>query len=121
MRRVDAASIGAFMDWLLSVKGRALMVLLDEQSEEDLRHVLTHPLTALGSDAWAVRLGEGRPHPRAYGMTARLLGRFVQDERLLGLEEAVRKMTAAPEGAGRAERFSMFLFLCLWMKYEIYG
>ena len=94
--RVDAESIGAFMDWLLSVEGRALMVLLDEQSEEDLRHVLAHPLTALGSDAWAVRLGEGCPHPRAYGTTARLLGRFVRDERLLELEEAVRKMTAAP-------------------------
>ncbi len=95
-RAVDAESIGAFMDWLLGVEGRALMVLLDEQSEDDLRHVLGHPLTALGSDAWAVRFGEGCPHPRAYGTTARFLGAFVRDGRLLGLEEAVRKMTSAP-------------------------
>ncbi len=95
-RSVDAESIGHFMDWLLSVSGRSLMVLLDEQSEDDLRHVLAHPLTALGSDAWVVRDGEGCPHPRAYGTTARFLGRCVREGRLLSLEEAVRKMTSAP-------------------------
>ena len=70
-KTMDAESIGAFMDWLLRIGGTALMVLLDEQSEDDLMHVLGHPLTALGSDAWAVRSGEGCLHPRAYGTTAR--------------------------------------------------
>lgn len=93
---MDAESIGAFMDWLLRIGGTALMVLLDEQSEDDLMHVLGHPLTALGSDAWAVRSGEGCPHPRAYGTTARFLGRIARDRGLLRPEEAVRRMTSAP-------------------------
>ena len=93
---MDAESIGAFMDWLLRIGGTALMVLPDEQSEDDLMHVLGHPLTALGSDAWAVRSGEGCPHPRAYGTTARFLGRIARDRGLLRPEEAVRRMTSAP-------------------------
>ena len=37
-----------------------------------------------------------RPSPRTYGSFPRILGQFVRDERLLGLEEAVHKMTGAP-------------------------
>jgi N-acyl-D-amino-acid deacylase len=45
------------------------------------------------------------PHPRAYGNFARLLGRYVRDERLVPLQEAVRRMTTLPAGnLGLTER-----------------
>lgn len=67
-------------------------------SEEDVRAALRQPWVSLGLDAGAVRtegpLAESRPHPRAYGSAARWLARYVRDERLLALEQAVRKMTS---------------------------
>lgn len=69
-------------------------------SEENLRTVLKHPLVMLGSDGEARKLngplGEGRPHPRSYGTFPRLLGRYVREERLLSLPEAVFKMSGMP-------------------------
>jgi N-acyl-D-amino-acid deacylase len=41
-------------------------------------------------------MGAGRPHPAAYGTYPRILGKYVREERLLSLEEAVRKMTSFP-------------------------
>jgi N-acyl-D-amino-acid deacylase len=38
------------------------------------------------------------PHPRAYGNFARLLGKYVRDEKLIPLEEAIRKLTSQPAG-----------------------
>jgi N-acyl-D-amino-acid deacylase len=54
----------------------------------------------IGSDSGAKAvdgpLGEGNPHPRAYGTFPRVLQQFVREEGLLTLEEAVRKMTSDP-------------------------
>ncbi len=51
-----------------------------------------------GTDASAIKpegeLGRGQPHPRAYGTFPRILGRYVRDEQVISLEEAVRKMTS---------------------------
>lgn len=58
--------------------------------EADLRAVLTHPLTVIGSDGLDV--GE-RPHPRQYGTFPRVLGKYVREEGVLSLPTAVRKMT----------------------------
>lgn len=63
--------------------------------EEDVRTVLAHPMTAIGSDGLPPGTG-GRPHPRTFGTFPRVLGRYVRDEQLLGLEEAVRRMTSLP-------------------------
>jgi N-acyl-D-amino-acid deacylase len=65
-------------------------------SEEDLRDFLRHPNTMIASDAGVRRLGEDVPHPRGYGNNARLLARYVRDEKLLALQEGVRRMTALP-------------------------
>jgi N-acyl-D-aspartate/D-glutamate deacylase len=54
---------------------------------------LVHPRAMFGSDG--VLIGD-KPAPRTYGTYPRILGEFVRDERLLSLEEAVRKMTSAP-------------------------
>ena len=68
-------------------------------AEEDVRFVMQHPLTMFGSDGMGLAptgvLGEGQPHPRCYGTYPRILGRYVRDEHVLSLEEAVRKASYA--------------------------
>jgi N-acyl-D-aspartate/D-glutamate deacylase len=68
-------------------------------SEEDMRHALAQPFVSIGSDGSAVNadgsVGPAHPHPRFYGTFPRVLGRYVRDERVLTLEDAVRKMTSA--------------------------
>ena len=69
---------------------------------ETLPHFVRHPVGMVGTDS--TFLGE-KPSPRTYGSFPRILGQFVRDERLLSLEEAVRKMTGAPAARlGLAER-----------------
>jgi dihydroorotase/N-acyl-D-amino-acid deacylase len=58
--------------------------------EDDLRAVLTHPWTVVGSDGLDV--GD-TPHPRQYGTFPRILARYVREEPVLTLESAVHKMT----------------------------
>lgn len=65
-------------------------------NEPDLRAFMRHPLTMIASDGGPRLLGEDVPHPRSYGNNARVLGRYVRDEKLLTLEEAIRKMTSLP-------------------------
>ena len=66
-------------------------------NEDDVRRVLAHPLSSIISDAWVTSpAAGGKPHPRAYGTFPRVLGRYVRDEKLLTIEEAVRKMTSMP-------------------------
>lgn len=66
-------------------------VVLHSMSEADVRTVMRHPSTMIGSDG--IPTLEGKPHPRLYGTFARVLGRYARDERLFGLEDAVRRMT----------------------------
>ncbi len=75
-------------------------------SEDDVRTVLAHPHVSVASDGLTLRAsGTGRPHPRAFGTFARVLGRYVRDWRVLTLEDAVRKMTSLPASrAGLADR-----------------
>jgi N-acyl-D-amino-acid deacylase len=78
-------------------------------SEENLRAVLTHPAVLIGTDATVLplagRLAQGLPHPRTFGTTARLLGHYVREEKLLTLAEAVAKLTGrAAARLGLADR-----------------
>ena len=85
-----------FFDWLLEVKGDAAMIIFT-MDEMDMKTVLSHPLSSVISDSWATSPSSGgKPHPRAYGTFPRVLGRYVRGEKLLSLEEAVRKMTSLP-------------------------
>lgn len=62
-------------------------------AEEDVRTVMCHPATMIGTDGiWS----HGKPHPRIDGTYPRILGTYVWEQRLLSLEEAVRKMTSFP-------------------------
>ncbi|WP_338860267.1 D-aminoacylase [Mycetohabitans rhizoxinica] len=60
-------------------------------SDEDVRRILSHPATMVGSDGLP---NDPLPHPRLWGAFARVLGHYVRHERLLPLEEAIRKMTS---------------------------
>ena len=63
-------------------------------SEDDVRVVVQQPWVAFGSDSGAVVTRDEGAHPRAYGTFARILGHYVRDEKLLTLEDAVRRMTS---------------------------
>jgi len=62
-------------------------------SEEDMRRILRHPATMIGSDGLP---NDPLPHPRLWGTFPRVLGRYSRDEGLLPLAEAVHKMTGMP-------------------------
>ncbi|HVK10393.1 MAG TPA: serine hydrolase [Gemmataceae bacterium] len=69
-------------------------------TEENVKKLIRLPWVSFGSDA-ASQAAEGvflksMPHPRAYGNFARLLGKYVRDEKLIPMEEAVRKLTHLP-------------------------
>lgn len=69
-------------------------------AEENIRKLVGVPWISFGSDE-ASQAPEGvflksLPHPRAYGNFARVLGKYVREEKLLSLEEAIRKMTHLP-------------------------
>ena len=65
-------------------------------SERDLVRILRHPVTMIASDGEVPIFGRANPHPRSYGTFARVLGVYVRDKKVLSLEEAIRKMAAAP-------------------------
>lgn len=64
--------------------------------EADIRRIMRHPWTMISSDGGINVPGVGHPHPRGNGAFARLHARYVRDEPVLTLEEAVRKMTSLP-------------------------
>jgi N-acyl-D-amino-acid deacylase len=64
--------------------------------EDDLTRFMKHPLTMVASDGGPRRLGEDMPHPRSYGNNARVLARYVREQKILTIEEAVRKMASLP-------------------------
>ncbi len=78
-------------------------------NEENVKKQIKLPWVSFGSDAGAPA-SEGvflksSTHPRAYGNFARLLGKYVRDEKVIKLEEAVRKLAALPcERLGIAQR-----------------
>jgi len=69
-------------------------------SEENVKRQIALPYMSFGSDGEALApegpFLKSNPHPRAYGNFARVLGKYVRDEKVIPLEEAVRKLTSLP-------------------------
>lgn len=65
-------------------------------SEEDVKRIMQYPFNMFASDATIRVLNAGMPHPRGYGTNARVLGKYVREEKVLSLEEAIRRMTSLP-------------------------
>jgi dihydroorotase/N-acyl-D-amino-acid deacylase len=80
------------LDLLLEEKGHANIISFN-QSEENLRKLLTHPLCSIISDGFYVK---DRPHPRLYGTFPHLLGDVCRDKGWLSLPEAIHKITLSP-------------------------
>ena len=72
----------------------AAVAVFFSMHEDDVRRVLAHPLCMIGSDG--IPSPTGKPHPRLYGTFPRVLGKYVREEKLVTLEEGVRKMTSLP-------------------------
>lgn len=79
----------------IALKGGAQMVY-HQMGEEDVRNIMRSPYNMFGADAGVQIFGRGVPHPRAYGTNARVLAKYVREEKIIGLEEAIRRMTSLP-------------------------
>src|SRR3954468_3546961 len=70
--------------------------------EEDVKNIMQYPFNMFASDASVRIYGQGAPHPRGYGTNARVLSKYVRDEKVITLEEAIRRMTSLP-----AQKFAL--------------
>lgn len=64
--------------------------------DEDVKRIMQYPFNMFASDASIRIMNKGMPHPRGYGTNARVLGKYVREEKVLSLEEAIRRMTSLP-------------------------
>ena len=85
-------------DWGLSLLDAARRLqpagaIYHSINEQDMRRILAHPATMIGSDGlpW-----DKHPHPRLWGTYPRVLGLYCREEKLFSLPEAIRKMTSMP-------------------------
>ena len=106
--REGKAPVDALLDVLLADGGRTGGIYF-HISEDDVRTIMRDPHVGIGSDGLYTgrpgQPGRGRPHPRHFGTFPRVLGRYVREEGLLALPEAVRKMTSlSADALGLADR-----------------
>jgi N-acyl-D-aspartate/D-glutamate deacylase len=89
----------ALIDLVIADQGQTACII-SIMDEADVRAALAHPLVSVDTDSGAKAedgpLSESRSHPRAWGTFARILGKYVREEKLLTLEDAIRKMTSRP-------------------------
>ncbi|RUL84217.1 N-acyl-D-amino-acid deacylase family protein [Tautonia sociabilis] len=82
----------------LRAEGGSIGTIYAHHTEEDMNLALVQPWCSIGSDGSALAidgpLRRGHPHPRNFGTFPRVLGHYVRERQLLGLEEAIRKMTS---------------------------
>ena len=79
----------------LMLNGGAQMVF-HGMSEGDVKNIMQYPFNMIASDAGVRQYKQGVPHPRGYGTNARVLGKYVRDEKIISVEEAIRRMTSLP-------------------------
>jgi N-acyl-D-aspartate/D-glutamate deacylase len=90
-------SLDVLFDLLLDEEG-SVPTVYAHHTEEDMNLALMQPWCSIGSDGSALSiegtLRRGNPHPRSFGTFPRVLGVYVRERKLLGIEDAVRKMTS---------------------------
>lgn len=91
--------VDTFCDILIDERAEAMNVTF-WGNEEDVTTMVQHSAMMPCSDGWMLApygpLGAGKPHPRCYGAFPRYIRRYVREEKVLTLEEAVRRMTSMP-------------------------
>jgi N-acyl-D-amino-acid deacylase len=85
----------AAFDLLIAEEG-TVSCLFHFMSEKDVGDILVRPWAMICTDGNTLPFGKGMPHPRNYGSFPRVLGKYVREDRLLPLEDAIRKMTSLP-------------------------
>ena len=98
----------AAMDLVIADRGES-SVIISIMREDDVKTALAHPMISIGTDSGARAetgpLSESKSHPRAWGSFPRVLGKYVRDEKLIALEEAIRRFTSRPAArVGIADR-----------------
>jgi N-acyl-D-amino-acid deacylase len=95
----DKSPYDWIFDAILETKGEVGMILF-MMSEENVRKQLVHPAMMVGTDGAGMPFegpfAKGAPHPRSFGTFPRVLGKYVREEKVLTLEDAVRRMTSFP-------------------------
>jgi dihydroorotase/N-acyl-D-amino-acid deacylase len=90
---------------ILIADDAATYVIVSGMSEPDVALALKQPWVSINCDSQGTApdglLGAEHPHPRAYGTFARILRKYVREEHLLTLEDAIRKFTSLPAGRMR--------------------
>ncbi len=98
-RQLDKDPRDVVMDFVIADKGQSSCIT-SIMNEDDVRTALRNPFVSICTDSEAQAedgpLSESKSHPRAWGTFPRILGKYVRDEKLLRLEEAIRKMTSLP-------------------------
>ncbi len=96
-RARSCSGVDACIDLLIEERGSIGMINF-VMDENEMRGVLAHPLSMIGSDGFALSAAEqqGQPHPRCYGCFPRVLGRYCRELGLVTLETAIHKMTGMP-------------------------
>lgn len=80
---------------LLISENLSVSIIVEAMDIDDVENIMTHEHVGIGTDG----LFGAAPHPRTYGSYPRILGPYVREKKLLGLEEAIRKMTSLPARA----------------------
>jgi dihydroorotase/N-acyl-D-amino-acid deacylase len=98
----------AAMDLVIADRGET-SVIISIMREDDVRLALANPMISIGTDSGARAedgpYSESKSHPRAWGSFTRILGKYVRDEKLITLEEAIRRFTSRPAArVGIADR-----------------
>jgi N-acyl-D-amino-acid deacylase len=91
----------AAMDLVIADRSET-SVIISIMREDDVRLALASPMISIGTDSGARAedgpFSESKSHPRAWGSFPRILGKYVREEKLITLEEAVRRFTSRPAG-----------------------
>ncbi len=98
LRKVDP--VDAMAD-LLVEEDLAVGMIVFGLDEGDVAAIMKNPSTSIITDGI---ISGGRPHPRSYATSARVLGRYVREMGTIGLEDAVRKLTSLPAAKVRLRR-----------------
>ena len=90
-----ASPAEVILDLYIESRG-TLLVFFRSMLEDDIVHILKTPWVAIGTDGAHSPKDPIAPHPRTYGTFPKILGKYVREEKILTLEEAIYKMTYLP-------------------------
>lgn len=96
-QRSGSASLDSQIELVLDLAATSdTTLIIYDESENNLVPLMLLPETMFISDSGTFQTGEESKHPRGFGSAARVLRRYVREEKKLSLEEAIRKMTSLP-------------------------